>query len=566
MMMPIMLAAAACSQKPDAPLAAAPCGGAGTAIQAIQGAGDRSPLVDTTVATRGVVTRVEPGKGVYVEDPDDGGDNRSRGLFVSSGELSGLLRSGQHVEVSGRVAELGDRSDTLTALIQPDAHTVCAESVPLPATPAELPLDRQAREALEGMRLSTGQSLVVSDVYSMHRGEWTVSTAGPLRLPTEEVAPGPAAVELERVNRQRELKLVLPDPAFPAAPTGASVGPMWGVLGHDGEQQRFYPENTPAVDAVLSRPVEPPVAGHIRIVGANLLNYFNGDGRGGGFPTERGAETPDEFRAQQERTRAAFERLQPDLLAVQELENDGFGPDSAAQSLLELLSGSGESDWAFIDPGIGAIGGDVITVGLFYRRQTLEAVGQPHLLKGPAFEGLSRQPLAQLFRDRASGETILVASNHLKSKGRCPDQGPDSDRGDGQGCWNTARVQAVQRLTPWLAGLAEDAGTDNILILGDMNAWRQEDPIREFRAAGYFELVEELSGLPQHSFLYFGQRGTLDYAFASPALRPNARRAFIWHINADWPQKMLLPEPWLRMSDHDPVVVDLDFSQAATSD
>ena len=157
---------------------------------------------------------------------------------ISSGELSGLLRSGQYIEVSGRVAELGDRSDTLTALTQPDAHTVCAEDVPLPATPAELPLDRQAREALEGMRLSTGQSLVVSDVYSMHLGEWTVSTAGPLRLPTEEVAPGPAAVELERVNRQRELKLVLPDPAFPAAPTGASVGPMWGVLGHDGEQQR----------------------------------------------------------------------------------------------------------------------------------------------------------------------------------------------------------------------------------------------------------------------------------------------------------------------------------------
>ena len=89
---------------------------------------------------------------------------------------------------------------------------------------------------------------------------------------------------------------------------------------------------------------------------------------------------------------------------------------------------------------------------------------------------------------------------------------------------------------------------------------------RGFRAAGYIELVEELSGLPQHSFLYFGQRGTLDYAFASPALRRSARQAVIWHINADWPQSMPLPEPWLRMSDHDPVVVDVDFSQAATSD
>jgi predicted extracellular nuclease len=107
---------------------------------------------------------------------------------------------------------------------------------------------------------------------------------------------------------------------------------------------------------------------------------------------------------------------------------------------------------------------------------------------------------------------------------------------------------------------------EHVLILGDMNAWRREDPIRAFRDAGYVELLEKLSGLPQYSFLYFGQRGTLDYAFASPSLARAARRAFIWHINADWPGGMALPQPWLRMSDHDPVIVDLEFSQAATSD
>jgi predicted extracellular nuclease len=561
-----VLGSTACSEEFDRSATAAPCRGAVTAIRDIQGADDRSPLIDTQVATRGVVTRVEPGKGVYIEESNDGGDNRSKGLFVSSGELSQLLRSGQEIEIRGQVAELGDRSDTLTALILPDAHTVCAENLAMPATAAELPLDPQARERLEGMRLSIGQPLVVSDVYTMHRGEWAVSAAEPLRLPTEDGVPGQEARELGELNRHRELKLTLPGPVFPAAPVGAAVGPMRGVLGHDGEEQRFFPEATPATDTPIPRLIEPPAPGHIRIVSANLLNYFNGDGRGGGFPTERGAETPDEFRAQQDRTRAALARIQPDLLAVQELENDGFGPDSAAQSLLDLLSGSGESDWAFIDPGIGRIGGDVITVGLFYRRQTLEALGPPHVLSGPAFDGLSRQPLAQLFRDRASGETILVASNHLKSKGRCPDQGPDSDQGDGQGCWNGARVKAVQHLTPWLAELAQRAGTGNILILGDMNAWRQEDPIRAFRAAGYIELVEELTDPPQHSFLYFGQRGTLDYAFASPSLRRGARQAFIWHINSDWPPHMALPQPWLRMSDHDPVVVDVDLSHVATSD
>ena len=59
---------------------------------------------------------------------------------------------------------------------------------------------------------------------------------------------------------------------------------------------------------------------------------------------------------------------------------------------------------------------------------------------------------------------------------------------------------------------------------------------------------------------------TLDYALASPELASRAHQAVIWHINADWPRNMSLPQPWLRMSDHDPVVLDFVFSHAVTSD
>ena len=104
------------------------------------------------------------------------------------------------------------------------------------------------------------------------------------------------------------------------------------------------------------------------------------------------------------------------------------------------------------------------------------------------------------------------------------------------------------------------AGTGRVLILGDMNAYRMEDPIRALRNGGYTELVEKFAGLPQYSYRFFGQAGTLDYAFASDALAHSVRQARIWHINTDWPRKMDLPRPWLRMSDHDPVIVDIDFS------
>ena len=557
----------ACSETPPPP--ATLCAGEFTPVAAVQGDGYISPLLDRPVRVTGVVTRVEPKRGFYLEDGvSTTSELASRGLFVAAKGLSSVA-PGQRVAVDGRVAETGSGQDTLTALVDAEVTATCATGLDLPLSPVRLPLDARQREALEGMRVAFEGSpgdLVLADHYNLHNGEMTLSAGGPLRIPTEDAVPGAAAVEAARRNRARELEVTLPGPHLAALPVGTVVWDVLGVMGHDGREQRLLLESAPPTRAANSPPDPPPAGPYLRIVGANLLNYFNGDGRGGGFPTERGAQTPQEFAAQRDRSRAALARIRPHLLAVQELENDGFGPDSAARSLLDLLNETGDGDWAVVDPGRGPIGGDVITVGLFYRTGALETVGAPEILGGPAFAALSRQPLAQRFRDRASGQEFLVAVNHLKSKGRCPQGGPDSDQGDGQGCWNRARVGAVSALAPWLDELAREAATEHVLILGDMNAWRLEEPIRAFREAGYVELVEQRSGLPQHSFLYFGQRGTLDYAFASPALAQAARRAFIWHINADWPRDMAQPLPWLRMSDHDPVIVDLDFSQAATSD
>jgi len=562
----LMLILTACSG-PIEPTtdAASLCRSDHTAITAVQGGGFGSPLAETMVSVRGFVTHAEPGKGFYLEE-QAAADNASRALFVADEALSRTVSSGQEVAVRGRVAELGAGRDTLTSLVEIAEHGVCADDADLPLTHVALPLDSRQREALEGMRLTFDAPLFFTDHYEMFRGEWTLSSDAPLRVPTEDAAPGNAAAALTQENLERAIGAVLPGPDFPALPVGASVSHVQGVLGRDGKEQRLLLESTPRAAASDSEPIDPPADDSLRIVSMNLLNYFNGDGRGSGFPTARGAQNLADFRAQQERTAAAIARLQPHLLAVQELENDGFGPDSAAQSLLDLLNGTGFSDWAVVDPAVGRIGGDVITVGLFYRSKVLEPAGPAELLRGPAFDGLSRVPVAQLFRERSTGSSFLVAVNHLKSKGRCPDDGPNADQGDGQGCWNRARVEAVSALLPWLDRLAEKSTDRQLLVLGDMNAWRREDPIRAYRNGGYIELVEELSGLPQHSFVYFGQRGTLDYALASTSLRARARQATIWHINADWPRNMSLPRPWLRMSDHDPVVVDLELSQSATSD
>jgi predicted extracellular nuclease len=123
------------------------------------------------------------------------------------------------------------------------------------------------------------------------------------------------------------------------------------------------------------------------------------------------------------------------------------------------------------------------------------------------------------------------------------------------------RRASAEIMSSWAKDIAASAGTENILILGDMNAYRNEDPITAIRQAGFTELMDQTQDLkdqtPAYSFVYFGQHGTLDYAFASKSLLETVQKAYIWNVNAALPARMPLPSPWLRFSDHDPVVVDL---------
>jgi predicted extracellular nuclease len=301
----------------------------------------------------------------------------------------------------------------------------------------------------------------------------------------------------------------------------------------------------------------------LRIVGMNLENYFNGDGRGSGYPTPRGAKTAGEFHHQRERIGAAIKALQPHAIGVMELENDGFDAVSAAEDIIQLANAATDSPWAVARPLDDRIGTDKIAVGLFYRSDIFTPIGPAQTLTGPEFKR-SRQPLAQVLQLLPDGEKILFVINHLKSKGSCPDSGVNTNH-DNQGCWNDLRTISAKKMTEWTSKVAANAGTDNILILGDMNAYRSEDPIVAIREAGFIELMDDKQE-EVYSFVYRGRRGTLDYAFTSDILNKKVEGAYIWHVNTDLPETPDPAQPWLGFSDHDPVVVDIRLRQSNTSD
>ncbi|PAU51093.1 ExeM/NucH family extracellular endonuclease [Pseudomonas indica] len=570
-------------------------------IHEIQGSGSASPLANQVVTVDALVVGDFQGadelKGFFIQEEDsdaDGDPLTSEGLFVYDGGTGVDVRVGDRVRVRGQVREFNGLTE-LTGALQ---VSIVARDVPPPsAATIHLPLaSADALERYEGMRVRLDQRLTVSEVYNLGRyGEVLLSSGGRLWTPTNVVLPGAPARALQAQNDLNRILLddgrsgQNPDPirypspelsAYDSLRVGDEVSGVDGVLDYTAGSYRVQPVRQPEFIAANPRSAQPErLDGRLRIASFNVLNYFNGDGQGGGFPTSRGASNAEEFQRQRDKTIAAILGAQAHIVGLMEIENDGYGERSAIADLvigLNAASPRGQR-YAFIEPGRERLGSDEIAVGLIYREDRVRPHKAAAVLDStvdPRFDdGKNRPALAQTFRERHSGERLTVVVNHLKSKGSSCDDVGDPDTGDGQGNCNLTRVRAAQALVDWLASDPTRSKDPDVLIVGDLNSYAKEDPITLIRSAGYTDLIARFAKGKGYSYVFSGQSGYLDHALASPSLARQVRGAAEWHINADEPrvldynlefksarQQALLysAEPY-RTSDHDPVVVGVDL-------
>ncbi|GAB4194287.1 MAG: ExeM/NucH family extracellular endonuclease [Wenzhouxiangellaceae bacterium] len=494
-----------------------------------------------------------PGEGYFVHDPyGDTEPGTSEGLWIVDSETP---FPGELWALRGTVEELAsDGDDSLTALTTISGRQRCATHQTLPAV--NMPLPSSGREAYESMRVRLPADLLINQPPNRYQPNRLSVAAERIFAPTEMVRPGPAAAILDERFANATLDISLPPATTIAYRAGDRLEPIAGVYDLRARPQ-LLASAAPAVSNAAAVPQPPAATSPLRLASINLHNYFNGDGDGGGFPTDRGAESSSEFQAQSAAVAAAVAAIDPAILAVQELENDGYAETSAIADLTAALNqAAGTSAWTYIKPAQRQrLGEDAIAVGLLYREDRVTALGQPLIYDRPEFAEKHRVVMAQVFRRYDSQLLTLVGSVHLKSKGSCPETGDNADQHDGQACWNAARVDAVQQLSEWIK--TESSGIP-ALLMGDFNSYRMEDPIRAMTRAGFVELVGQSAEPPFYSFLYRGGRGTLDYAFATPDLVPSLTLARHWHINADESDPPRGEGAiWRRFSDHDPVMVDL---------
>ncbi len=587
------------------------CGDAVTLISAIQGTGAESPVKGKTHTVEAVVTATMPGTtglgGFYIQQTDatvDTDANTSEGIFVFDSLKTPTVAVGDLVRVSGVVEEAFGQ----TQLNKLEGLTVCSTaSLPTAAT-ITLPFtDRTALEAFEGMVVSTNQQLVVTDNYGLGRYNELVLATERLYIPTQIAKPGDESKAIMAKNALNRIVLddgknaqnidnPYPAPGLTADNTlrvGDTVAPFSAVLGYGFSQYRLHPTTAVNFTQQNLRTAAPVFAkpGDFQVSSFNVLNYFNGDGLGGGFPTARGASTLVEFNKQRSKIINAISALNADVVGLLEVENDGFGEQSALRDLVNGLNAQAAADvWAFVDFKAEKIGTDAITSAIIYRKDRVKEIGTPAFTTVTPFDYGNRAPVVQTFGHLASGDTIKVAVAHLRSKGSCPSDKTDLaniDAGDGQGCWNGVRVTAAQQLSDWLAtnptqlslAAGQTIAAQPTMILGDINAYLMEGPITAFAEKGFTEISNAFHGSAQHSYVFGGESGSLDHAFANAALMAQISDVTEWHINADEPLILDYNEEFksetakanyysssaYRSSDHDPMLVSIKFTKPTVS-
>ncbi|MEM7356333.1 MAG: ExeM/NucH family extracellular endonuclease [Acidobacteriota bacterium] len=538
------------------------CTGAYRPIHELQGADETSPLADQEVTVRGIVVGDFQGThrldGFFVQDPDSDEDPlTSEGLFIFAPESSDVA-VGDVVQVTGRVEEYS----RLTQLSARKPIEICRSGDAPDPVPLSLASDRL--ESFEGMSVIVRDELTVASTHLLaSAGQLLVAQGGrPFHTTQRESTDDPQPVPTLLIDDGSRVENPVSPPFLEPAGTrrvGDTVRGLVGILAQEDENYVLLPTAPASFEIVNPRPQSPPeVGGTARVASFNLLNLFSTLG-------ERGAESAKELERQCAKHVAAIRGLNADIVALIELENLG---DTAQQLLVDALNDSESRDekaWAAVPTPASGMGDDPIRVGMIYRPATARTVGLPMADHDPVYK---RPPLAQTFDLR--GQRLTVVVGHFKSK-RCGDaEGENKDAGDGQGCWNALRTHQAERLATWVTEL-QSTGPD-VLVLGDLNAYGTEDPIRALVDSELVDQVATHVPPPQrYSYIYSGVSGYLDHALTTGSLDRKVTGVAFWHINSDEPtvhdyrieveseaDAYYRPDPF-RSSDHDPVLIGLDF-------
>ena len=569
-------------------------------IGEVQGESHESPLVGKEVVINDVVVTKTDKTGFYVQDKvSDNNPKTSDAVYVASkdkvesGDLlkvQGTVKEGYMEEYSvkpGQTFKKPAGSLTVTQIINatiiklgkadlPKALNI-SEKMPkdiVDNTPTKYNPETEALdywESLEGMRVEVTKPKVTGpqykgDIYVLpgdYKGQKLNNIGG---------------VNLRPGVQNTEVLPITVGNKFVAKAKDYFNENITGVVTYKNKTYKIDPSSVPAIqDGGLKREVSKiyPSEDKLTIASYNIEN-FSANNKGHD-------ETPEE---KVDKIANSFikEVHSPDIITLIEVQDNNGGVNDgtvdgvkSGEKLAQRIKSLGGPDYKYteiapVDGKDGGKPGANIRVAYLYNPKRVTLIGKEkggseeaarfvngHLEKNPAridptsvhFEKV-RKSLAAEFEFK--GERIVVIANHLKSK-----LGDDAIYGSNQPSVENTKAKRIEEAKILNAFIKEGLRQNpnlKFVLTGDFNDFEFSDSVKTIVGNELVNLMAEHEQGDRYSYFYRGSNQSLDNVLISKNIKDKVVFSPV-HINASF------MEEHGRASDHDPVVVQIDFSKSA---
>lgn len=388
---------------------------------------------------------------------------------------------------------------------------------------------------------------------------------GPRRLftPTNQVLPGSLEYRnLLTLNNNGSIRLDNYEASYPEAQvrTGVKVYNLKAKVyaDHlemlDGEWRdnlrKDLEAEVPDVDMVGEHT--------LLICGMNLEYYLN---QQYDPSSSMGPDNNTEHQAQRAKVSKALAKINADIYGLVEIQQG----DSAIKEVAHDLMANTGRTFRIISDGTSA-NGTYTKSGFIYCPDKVKPYGMLQEVR----VGVKLRKYMQIFEELATGERFIYSINHFKAKSGSGASGADANRGDGQGAFNASRVAEANGVIDKYNTIRAALKDDDILVMGDLNAYAKEDPITTFLKNGFYDLHRYFHADSSYSYMFGGTAGYLDHAITSASLVGQVTGMAAYNINSDENDKYTYDKSsdrtMFRCSDHDPVLVGLRLDSTALPD
>jgi uncharacterized protein len=561
----------------------------GISIHDIQGAAHLSPFEGLAVSNvKGIVTYLDK-YGFYMQEPNADNDIRtSEGIYVYM-KNSGVT-IGDHVSVSGKVKEhrqrgYDDANDLLTTQISATNVAILSSGNALPeailigkdgrALPTEI-IDNDGMEifdpqedgldfyeSLEGMLVAVQDAEVIAPPKYGEIAVFVNSGQAAIRTPSNGLL-----ITSEDLNPERILifadELVKVGDRFD--------GTITGVVTYSYSNFKLQP--TKALPAVIEGELTQeittivPNADELTVAAYNVENFS---------AEKTSAEKTTKI------AKSIIENLKnPDIIGLVEVQDNDGPTDSGTtdgsesyQKLIDAIIAEGGPTYAFTeiapeDKADGGQPGGNIRVGYLYNvdRVSLseKPAGSATTAVGADENGLTVNPgridpTNEIFANTRkslaaefifNGEKVIVINNHFNSK-----RGDDPLFGATQPALlgsETQRVKLAAAVNGFVKEILSHNANANVVVLGDMNDFEFSNPLRTLEGNELTNMVNMLPQEERYTYIYQGNSQVLDNILVSNNIVLGTKVDIV-HINAEF------AEEHGRASDHDPVLIQMNFSE-----